>query len=78
LRKERLLYLADAVVHPLHFEHPEWAAAIDEDPAALAITRRSLLELAVAENLLVAASHLWRPGRVTSARGGFRFLADQP
>jgi glyoxylase-like metal-dependent hydrolase (beta-lactamase superfamily II) len=71
---EQLLFLADAVMHPLHFEHPGWGTSIETDLRSMLETRRRLFKAAADERLLVAASHLWRPGRVSRSDSGFRFL----
>jgi glyoxylase-like metal-dependent hydrolase (beta-lactamase superfamily II) len=71
---ERLLYLADAVLHPVHLEHPGWLCPADADPDSVVRTRGRLLGLAADENLLVAASHFWQPGRVARQGRAFRFL----
>lgn len=71
---EQFLFLADAVMHPVHFEHPTWGTVIEHDLQSMADTREHLFEIAADERLLVAASHLWRPGRVSRTGGGFRFL----
>lgn len=71
-----LLFLADAVMNPVHFAHLDWVGTVENDPREVEKTRRRLLARAVDEQLLVGASHLWRPGRV--ARGGtaFRFIEE--
>jgi glyoxylase-like metal-dependent hydrolase (beta-lactamase superfamily II) len=71
---QRLLYLADAALHPVHLEHPAWLGVVDADPDAVLRTRRRLLGLAADENLVVAASHFWQPGRVARHGGAFRFV----
>jgi glyoxylase-like metal-dependent hydrolase (beta-lactamase superfamily II) len=68
-----VLHLADAIVHPLHVEHPTWALHADTSPADVAATRRALCELAVRERLVVTASHVWGPGRIDAAADGYRF-----
>jgi glyoxylase-like metal-dependent hydrolase (beta-lactamase superfamily II) len=71
-----LLYLADAVIHPLHFEHMSWSTIGDHDLHLMAETRERLLGLAADEHLRVAASHVWQPGRVSRSGAAFRFLPD--
>jgi len=71
---EQMLYLADVVVHPLHFEHPTWGTAIETDLRSMVETRERLFTTAADEGLLVAASHVWQPGRVSRSEAGFRFL----
>ena len=71
---EPMLFLADVVVHPLHFEHPTWGTAIETDERLMVETRERLFTTAADERLVVAASHLWQPGRVSHGELGFRFL----
>jgi glyoxylase-like metal-dependent hydrolase (beta-lactamase superfamily II) len=52
-----LLYSVDALLHPLHVDHPDWGRAMDSDPAQAVATRRSLLERASARGHAIAASH---------------------
>ena len=73
---QTLLYLADTVIHPLHFEHLRWSTIGDQDVRLMAETRERLLAQAADENLLVAAAHVWQPGRVSRSGTAFRFLPD--
>jgi len=59
---EQLLYLADAVLHPLQLEHPEWVCAFDLRPEQPVASRLRLLDRAVAEEALVHGFHLPFPG----------------
>jgi glyoxylase-like metal-dependent hydrolase (beta-lactamase superfamily II) len=59
---QHLLHLADAVVHPIHVEHPEWFMSFDILPEQAVTTRHKLLQRAVAEQSLVSAFHLPFPG----------------
>jgi glyoxylase-like metal-dependent hydrolase (beta-lactamase superfamily II) len=52
-----LVYAADALLHPLHIDHPDWGRAMDSDPDEAVATRRSLLERASARGHAIAASH---------------------
>jgi glyoxylase-like metal-dependent hydrolase (beta-lactamase superfamily II) len=64
---EQLLYLGDAVLHPVHLAHPHWYAAVDIVADQVESTRRRLLERAVADGALVHAFHFPFPclGHVT-------------
>lgn len=73
---QTLLYLADAVIHPLHFEHLGWSTIGDRNVRLMAETRERLLGHAADENLPVAAGHVWQPGRVSRSGAAFRFLPD--
>jgi glyoxylase-like metal-dependent hydrolase (beta-lactamase superfamily II) len=64
-----VLYLTDAVLHPLHAPRPEWGQGLDRDPEAGIATRRTLLARAVERDLRVAAAHL---------EGFFRVEPDGP
>jgi glyoxylase-like metal-dependent hydrolase (beta-lactamase superfamily II) len=68
-------FLADAVVHPLHFEHPDWVLAPDTSPEDVAATRMALGERAVREGRIVTAAHLETAGTLERAGAGFRFSA---
>ena len=59
---EQLLCVSDAVLHPIHCEHPEWCAAVDLAPEQVVSTRRRLLTEAVAGKALVLAFHFPFPG----------------
>jgi glyoxylase-like metal-dependent hydrolase (beta-lactamase superfamily II) len=59
---EQLLCISDAVLHPVHLEHPEWFAAVDILPDKVVTTRRRLLKKAVDEKALVLAFHFPFPG----------------
>ncbi|HEX4593820.1 MAG TPA: hypothetical protein VH157_06080, partial [Bryobacteraceae bacterium] len=60
--EQRLLFVADAIVLPLHLEYPETIGATDHLPAEMVATRIKLLERAAREKSLVATSHLAFPG----------------
>ena len=59
---EQLLYISDAVLHPIHLVQPDWHTAVDFAPEQVATTRRRLLDLAAAEKALVHAFHFPFPG----------------
>lgn len=73
---ERLLNLADAAVHPLHLEHPEWVNGFDLEPELAAATRHSLLERAEADTMHVMAFHFPYPsvGRVEARDGVWNWV----
>jgi glyoxylase-like metal-dependent hydrolase (beta-lactamase superfamily II) len=54
-----VIYLSDAVFHPLHVEHPDWLPATRYlvDPEQFQATARRLLAYAVAKNALVLGMH---------------------
>ena len=59
---ERLLFVADAIVLPLHAEYPETIGVTDHQRDETVATRIRLLEYAARERALVATSHLAFPG----------------
>jgi glyoxylase-like metal-dependent hydrolase (beta-lactamase superfamily II) len=67
--QEQLLYLSDAVLHPMHLEYPAWRNVFDLDENDAATTRRRLLDRATADNASVLAYHFPFPGlgRVTKS-----------
>jgi glyoxylase-like metal-dependent hydrolase (beta-lactamase superfamily II) len=60
--EQRLLFVADAIVHPLHLEYPETVGATDHRPSQMVTTRLTLLEKAAREKSLVCTSHFAFPG----------------
>ncbi len=71
--REGLLDLADAVLHPLHLEQPEWKTAFDLMQDQAAKTRRQLLDRAAAERMKVRAFHFPFPtvGQVSTRGKGW-------
>ncbi len=59
---EHLLYLADAVLHPAHLEHPHWCSPMDLRPEQSVTSRLRLLDRAVASGALAHAFHFPFPG----------------
>jgi hypothetical protein len=49
--------MADAALHPIHLQHPEWVATVDADPQQTVATRRGLCRRAAAREALVLAFH---------------------
>jgi glyoxylase-like metal-dependent hydrolase (beta-lactamase superfamily II) len=60
--KERLLYISDAFLHPLHVERTDWQTNYDLDHGKARQTRLKLLDLAHRERMLVNAFHFDFPG----------------
>jgi glyoxylase-like metal-dependent hydrolase (beta-lactamase superfamily II) len=60
--EQHLLFVADAIVHPLHLEYPETIGATDHRPSQMVATRLTLLEKAAREKSLVSTSHFAFPG----------------
>ncbi|HVG72064.1 MAG TPA: MBL fold metallo-hydrolase [Vicinamibacterales bacterium] len=73
---ERLLFLADTVLHPLDVEYPDTVAVFDHSPARMVATRQRILAGAEAAGTLVMASHLPFPalGHIVSSGVGWRWV----
>ena len=72
---EQLLAIADAVLHPLHIEQPDWVMPLDLLVDETVVTRRQLLGRAAVEKMLVFAPHFDFPalGHVVLADQGWRW-----
>ena len=53
---ERLLYVGDTVLHPLHLEHPDWLPVFDILPESAADSKRRIFDL-------VASTQCWVMGQ---------------
>jgi glyoxylase-like metal-dependent hydrolase (beta-lactamase superfamily II) len=54
---ERLLYIGDTVLHPLHLEYPDWLPIYDILPEKAAESKGRIFDLAAAEKALVMGQH---------------------
>ncbi len=54
---EQLLHVSDAVLYPLHLEHPGWTPVFDVSPEDAATSKRRIFDLAAEEEALVFAHH---------------------
>jgi glyoxylase-like metal-dependent hydrolase (beta-lactamase superfamily II) len=52
-----LLFVVDALLHPLQIDRPDWGQGLDRDVETAIDTRRSLLERAADRGHVIAASH---------------------
>jgi glyoxylase-like metal-dependent hydrolase (beta-lactamase superfamily II) len=50
---QRLLYIGDTVLHPLHLEHPDWLPVFDILPESAAISKQRIFDLAASSNCWV-------------------------
>ena len=68
-----LLNLGDAAVHPLHLEQPSWQNGFDLESDRALLTRRWLMDRAVADHMHLMAFHFPFPsvGRVAVSNGGW-------
>jgi glyoxylase-like metal-dependent hydrolase (beta-lactamase superfamily II) len=71
--RERLIFAADAIIHPLNLPYPEAVGATDHDPEQMVTTRLRLLEQATREECLVQTSHFAFPGLGRVAAAGSRW-----
>lgn len=55
--QQKLLHLSDAVIHPVHLEHPEILVAFDILPEETLASKRALCNRAADEKALVFAHH---------------------
>ena len=74
---ERLLDLVDTLIHPIHFERPDWYAAVDLLPEKTVASRHRLLEMAFAQGALAKIFHFAFPGlgRVVRTDSGWGWEA---
>jgi glyoxylase-like metal-dependent hydrolase (beta-lactamase superfamily II) len=54
---EQLLHVSDAVLYPLHLEHPEWIPVFDMLPEQASASKHRTFDLAAEEDALVFAHH---------------------
>ncbi len=54
---ERLLHVSDAVLYPLHLEHPDWTPVFDMLPEQASASKRRIFDLASEADALVFAHH---------------------
>ena len=54
---EQLLHIADAALHPLHLEHPDWMPIFDTLPEQAAASKQQIFDRAAREQALVFAHH---------------------
>jgi glyoxylase-like metal-dependent hydrolase (beta-lactamase superfamily II) len=54
---ERLLYVSDTVLYPLHLEHPDWLPVYGIVPEEAATSKRRIFDLAAEEQAWVIGQH---------------------
>lgn len=69
---QALIYMGDAVLHPVFLENRAWQFARHEDPSAAQHTKDRLFELAARTDALVVVYHFPFPslGRIRAVAGG--------
>jgi glyoxylase-like metal-dependent hydrolase (beta-lactamase superfamily II) len=78
---QQLLYTGDAVLHPLHLEHPDWRPIYDLLPEKAASSKHQIFDRAAAEKALVMGQH-FAPfpslGTVVKNREGWQWQPIEP
>jgi hypothetical protein len=59
---ERLIHIADAIVHPLFLAKQDWYSTYDANSPQAIETKMNLLKTCVPENALVFGAHFPFPG----------------
>jgi glyoxylase-like metal-dependent hydrolase (beta-lactamase superfamily II) len=54
---ERLLYVSDTVLYPLHLEHPDWLPIYDIVPDKAEVSKRAIFDLAAEKGTWVIGQH---------------------
>jgi len=54
---ERLLYVGDTVLYPLHLEHPDWLSIYDIVPDKAEVSKQAVFDLAAQEGVWVIGQH---------------------
>ena len=76
---EALLWADSTAIASLQFAHPDSGIVFDTDGAQAAVTRRRVLDMAVADKLLVSGTHLPFPGfgHVESRDGAYAWAPEE-
>ena len=74
---EQLLHVSDAVLYPLHLEHPEWTPVSDILPEQASASKRRIFNLAAEEDAALVFAHHFPPfpnlGYVRTQEQGWRW-----
>jgi glyoxylase-like metal-dependent hydrolase (beta-lactamase superfamily II) len=70
---ETAIFVADAVLGELNFEHADWSSRLEVDRAEAVRTRRRLLDEAARYATTVVGYHLWGPGVVGRRGAAYRW-----
>jgi glyoxylase-like metal-dependent hydrolase (beta-lactamase superfamily II) len=54
---QRLLYIGDTVLYPLHLEHPDWLPIFDIVPEKAEVSKHTIFDLAAEEQAWVMGQH---------------------
>jgi len=73
---QRLLYISDTVLYPLHLEHPDWLPIYDIIPEQASVSKQEIFNRAAAQQALVVGQH-FPPfpslGYVVKKEGGWQW-----
>jgi glyoxylase-like metal-dependent hydrolase (beta-lactamase superfamily II) len=74
-QKEQLLFAGDAILHPLHVQHPAWKTSFDVQPEQSALTRLQILDRCATEQALTFHFHFPFPclGTISRCSGGYKW-----
>jgi len=77
-KEDKLIYISDAIFHPLHLSHPDWHPwpVYMTDLEEYLKTKRHLFDMAADQGILVSAMHICPPpslGHVTKKGNGWEW-----
>ncbi|MDX1285649.1 MAG: MBL fold metallo-hydrolase [Draconibacterium sp.] len=78
---EKLYYVGDTVLYPLHLEHPDWLPIYDILPEVAAKTKKAIFDRVSSEKALVIGQHFPpfpSTGYVRKMRKGWKWEPDRP
>lgn len=68
---EQMLVSGDIMYVPaLLAPHPDWQGVYDQDPAQAVLTRKTLIDMVIADGMKISGSHFPFPGSGTFVKGG--------
>lgn len=75
---DKVLFIADAFLHPLHIENINWQTKYDQDHKIAKESRLKLLDLAYSNDLRINAFHFDFPGmgKIEKHKGGWKWIYD--
>ncbi len=80
-QEERVFYISDTVLSPLHLEHPDWLPVFDILPDEAEQSKRRVFDRAAEEKLLVMGMH-FPPfpslGHIAKTDSGWQWLPIEP
>jgi glyoxylase-like metal-dependent hydrolase (beta-lactamase superfamily II) len=78
--KQRVMFVADVLHHPVQCREPSWSTCFCVDPVQAATTRRELFEEIADTDVIIVPEHVPFPtaGRIESDGGRFRYRFPFP